>query len=144
MLKLLVPVGHSPRALQAVRHAAFLYRERCASEVVLVNVQPPLGGSRADAFHTHRELDEIGRAAAEHDLAAAITILRDAGAHYSLTMKFGATADAIARCALEHRCDEIVLTAPRRNPLHWLARVFGLGLHDRLLRLTKLPVTAVH
>lgn len=143
MLKLLVPVGHSPRALQAVRHAAFLYRERCASEVLLVNVQPPLGGSRGDAFHTHRELDQIGRAAATHDLADAIAILRDAGVLHSVTMQFGATADAIARCALEHGCDEIVVTAPRRNPLHWLARLLGFGLHDRLMRLTKVPVTAV-
>ncbi|MEK6420328.1 MAG: universal stress protein [Burkholderia gladioli] len=144
MLKLLVPVGHSPRALQAVRHAAFLYRERCASEVVLLNVQPPLGGSRGDAFHTHRELDQIVRAAARHDLAAAIEILRDAGVQHSVTMCFGATADAIARSALEHHCDEIVLTAPRRDPLHRLARLLGFGLHDRLMRLTRVPVTAVH
>ncbi|MFY4694376.1 universal stress protein [Burkholderia glumae] len=143
MLKLLVPVGHSPRALEAVRHAAFLYRERCASEVVLVNVQPPLGGSRVDAFHTHRELDEIGHAAAEHDLAAAIRILRDAGVTHLITMKFGATADVIAACALEHGCDEIVVTAPRRDPLHGLARLLGLGLNDRLMRLTRLPVTMV-
>ncbi len=143
MLKLLVPVGHSPRALQAVRHAAFLYSERCVSEVVLLNVQPPLGGSRADAFHTHRELDAIGQAAAAHDLAAAITILRDTGVPHSVTMRFGTQADAIARCALEHHCDEIVVAAPRGNAPHWLARVLGLGLHDRLMRLTRLPVTAV-
>ena len=48
MLKLLVPVGHSPRSLQAVRHATFLYRERCASEIVLINVQPPLEATRLE------------------------------------------------------------------------------------------------
>ncbi len=59
MLKLLVPVSRSARSLQAVRHAAFLYTERCASEVVLVNVQPPLESTRLEAFYS---LSTIARA----------------------------------------------------------------------------------
>jgi hypothetical protein len=42
MLKLLVPVNGSKHALDAVRHAAFLYRDRCASNIVLLNVQEPI------------------------------------------------------------------------------------------------------
>lgn len=66
MLKLLVPVGQSQRSLQAVRHAAFLYHERCASEVVLVNVQPPLESTRLEAFHSLAKLRQI-----EHDFRKA-------------------------------------------------------------------------
>ena len=89
MLKLLVPVGHSPRSLQAVRHATFLYRERCASEIVLINVQAPLESTRLEAYYPLSRLRSIEEKFASDDLAMAERILREAGVQYSVMMKVG-------------------------------------------------------
>jgi nucleotide-binding universal stress UspA family protein len=143
MLKLLVPVGHSTRSLQAVRHATFLYRERCASEIVLVNVQPPLESTRLEAFHPLARLRQIEHDWSEGDLAQAIRILQDAGVKYSVVTKVGPIAGTIASCAAETGCDEIVVAAPRRDPLHALRSMFGRSILDRLVRISNVPVTAV-
>ena len=143
MLNLLVPVGDSPSALHAVRHATFLYRERCASEIVLINVQPPLEATRLEAYHPLFRLREIERHFAEGELAKAVQILRDAGVRYSVMMKVGPVADTIASVAAESGCDEIVVTAPRRDPLHALLSPFHRSILDRLVRISNIPVTAV-
>ncbi|KVE28442.1 hypothetical protein WS67_06710 [Burkholderia singularis] len=143
MLKLLVPIGHSPRSLQAVRHAVFLYRERCASEVVLVNVQPPLESTRLEAFHSLAKLRRIEHEFSTSDLSQAIRILNDAHVKYSVTMKIGPIADTIAACAAENGCDEIVVAAPRRDLFHTLTHFFRRSILDRLVRVTTVPVTAV-
>lgn len=143
MLKLLVPVGQSQRSLQAVRHAAFLYHERCASEVVLVNVQPPLESPRLEAFHSLAKLRQIEHDFSEGELAQAIGILKDADVKYSVAMKVGPIADAIAACATENGCDEIVVVAPRRDPVHALTHCFHRSILDRLVRIASVPVTAV-
>ncbi len=101
MLKLLVPVGHSPRSLQAVRHATFLYRERCASEVVLINVQAPLESTRLEAWHPLSRLRAIEEKFASGDLAMAERILKEAGVQYTVVMKVGPVADTIAAVATE-------------------------------------------
>lgn len=143
MLKLLVPVGHSPRSLQAVRHATFLYRERCASEIVLINVQPPLEATRLEAYHPLSRLRQLEHDFSEGELAKAIRILQDANVKYSVVMKVGPIADTIASAAAETGCDEIVVAAPRRDPLHTLLSFFHRGILDRLVRISNIPVTAV-
>ena len=142
MLKLLVPVGHSPRSLQAVRHATFLYRERCASEIVLINVQAPLESTRLEAYPLSR-LRSIEEKFASDDLAMAERILREAGVQYSVMMKVGTVADTIASVAAEMGCDEIVVVAPRHDPLHALMSVFRRSVMSRLVRISNVPVTAV-
>ncbi|MCA8220152.1 universal stress protein [Burkholderia sp. BC1] len=143
MLKLLVPVGHAPRSLQAVRHAAFLYRERCASEVVLVNVQPPLEATRLEAFHPLSRLRSIEEKFANDDLASARRILQEAGVRYSVVRKVGPVAASIAAAAAETGCDEIVVVAPKRDPLHAVMSMFGRSVMDRLMRISNVPITAV-
>ncbi|WP_176157685.1 universal stress protein [Burkholderia multivorans] len=143
MLKLLVPVGHAPRSLQAVRHAAFLYRERCASEVVLVNVQPPLEATRLEAFHPLSRLRSIEEKFANYDLASARRILQEAGVRYSVVRKVGPVAASIAAAAAETGCDEIVVVAPKRDPFHAVMSMFGRSVMDRLMRISNVPITAV-
>lgn len=143
MLKLLVPVGHSPRSLQAVRHATFLYRERCASEIVLINVQPPLESTRLEAYHPLSRLREMEQHFAEGELAKAVRILEDAGVKYSIVMKVGPIADTIASVAAETGCDEIVVVSPRRDPFHTLLSLFHRSILDRLVRISNIPITAV-
>lgn len=143
MLKLLVPVGHSSRSLQAVRHATFLYRERCASEIVLLNVQPPLESTRLEAYHPLSRLREIEQHFSEGELAKAERILKDAGVAYRVVMRVGPVADTIAAVAAEHGCDEIVVVAPRHDPLHSVMSLFRRSVLDRLVRISNIPVTAV-
>ncbi|KVR46092.1 universal stress protein [Burkholderia multivorans] len=143
MLKLLVPVGHAPRSLQAVRHAAFLYRERCASEVVLVNVQPPLEATRLEAFHPLSRLRSIEEKFANDDLASARRILQEAGVRYSVVRKVGPVAASIVAAAAETGCDEIVVVAPKRDPFHAVMSMFGRSVMDRLMRISNVPITAV-
>ncbi|QGR85169.1 universal stress protein [Burkholderia multivorans] len=143
MLKLLVPVGHAPRSLQAVRHAAFLYRERCASEVVLVNVQPPLEATRLEAFHSLSQLRSIEEKFANDDLASARRILQEAGVRYSVVQKVGPVAASIAAAAAETGCDEIVVVAPKRDPFHAAMSIFRHSTMDRLMRISNVPITAV-
>ena len=143
MLKLLVPVGHSPRSLQAVRHATFLYRERCASEIVLINVQAPLEATRLEAFHPLSRLRSIEEKFACDDLAMAEQILREAGVRYSVVKKVGPVADTIATVAAEIGCDEIVVVAPRHDPFHTLLSMFRRSMMARLVRISNVPVTAV-
>ncbi|WP_175774133.1 universal stress protein [Burkholderia anthina] len=143
MLKLLVPVGHSPRSLQAVRHATFLYRERCTSEIVLINVQPPLEATRLEAFHPLSRLRSIEEQFACDDLAMAEQLLREAGVRYSVVKKVGPVADTIATAAAETGCDEIVVVAPRHDPFHTLLSMFRRSMMARLVRISNVPVTAV-
>ena len=143
MLKLLVPVGHSPRSLQAVRHATFLYRERCASEIVLINVQAPLEATRLEAFHPLSRLRSIEEKFACDDLAMAEQILREAGVRYSVVKEVGPVADTIATVAAATGCDEIVVVAPRHDPFHTLLSMFRRSMMARLVRISNVPVTAV-
>jgi nucleotide-binding universal stress UspA family protein len=143
MLKLLVPVSHSTRSLQGVRHAAFLYNERCASEVVLVNVQPPLESTRLEAFYPLSKLRAIQDVYAQAALAKAKRILEDAGVKYSVAVKVGPIVPTIADCAEQTGCDEIVVVAPRSDPFHTLAQLFHRSVLDRLVRISRVPVTAV-
>ncbi|WP_269504525.1 universal stress protein [Burkholderia sp. IMCC1007] len=143
MLKLLVPIGHSPRSLQAVRHATFLYRERCASEIVLINVQAPLEATRLEAFHPLSRLRSIEEKLACDDLAMAERILREAGVRYGVVKKVGPVADTIAAVAAETGCDEIVVVAPRHDPFHTLLSMFRRSMLARLVRISNVPVTAV-
>ncbi|WP_207001763.1 universal stress protein [Trinickia mobilis] len=143
MLKILVPVSRSPRSLQAVRHAAFLYSERCASEIVLVNVQPPLESTRLEAFYPLSKLRSFENSHAHAALCRAEQILKDGGVKYSVTIHVGPLIPTIAECAEQTGCDEILLAAPRNDPLHTFISFFSRSVLERLVRISRVPVTAV-
>jgi hypothetical protein len=52
MLRVLIPVINKEGALQAARHAAFLFAEHCVSEVELMEVLELPDQGRASAFHS--------------------------------------------------------------------------------------------
>lgn len=143
MLRLLVPVNDTPRSLQAVRHAVFLYKERCASEVVLVNVQPQLESGRLEAFYARTKLRSWENTCAQTALERARSILEDAGVAYSVEVRTGPIVPTIARCADQCECDEIVITAPRSDPFHAALRVLRRSVLEGLVRIARVPVTAV-
>lgn len=135
MLRLLIPVVHHDGALQAARHAAFLFAERCVSEVELVEVLEPAEQGRAAAFHSRHAL----RFRQELEMLSALTqtcaILDDAGVPYHWTRVFGPVAETIAARAAENQSDVVLVDA---SHLGFLSRWWIL---TKLWRLTRTPVT---
>ncbi|CAJ0865691.1 hypothetical protein R20233_01253 [Ralstonia sp. LMG 32965] len=140
MLKLLVPVNGSRHALDAVRHAAFLCQDRCASDIVLLNVQTPIEGGRASAYHSLQTLRELEEQSGEEALRRARAILDDAGAHYVAQVRIGRVAETIAQTAAANQCDMIVMGSAARSPL---GSLMAARLSNRLMRLSRIPVTLV-
>uniref|UniRef100_B2UDB6 UspA domain-containing protein n=1 Tax=Ralstonia pickettii (strain 12J) TaxID=402626 RepID=B2UDB6_RALPJ len=140
MLKLLVPVNGSRHALDAVRHAAFLCQDRCASDIVLLNVQAPLEGGRASAYHSLEALRQLEEQDGEAALRQARAILDDAGARYVAQIRVGRVAETIAQSAAANQCDMIVMGSAARTPLGSLIRA---RLSNRLMRLSRIPVMLV-
>jgi len=141
MLKLLVPVNGSAHALDAVRHAASMYRDHCVSDVLLLNVQPPLEFGRAVAFHSVDALRKLELAGGEAALREAQRILEGAGARYMAQVKVGEdVAGTIAETAAANGCDAIVMGTAARSPL--LSFLAG-RLSNRLIRKSSVPVTLV-
>jgi nucleotide-binding universal stress UspA family protein len=106
-------------------------------------VQPPLESTRLEAFYPLEELRAMEAAAAKEALARAARILDDAHVRYSVAMQVGAIAPTIADCADEQRCDEIVVVAPPSSVLHVLRHIARQSVLDRLVRIARVPVTAV-
>ncbi|CAJ0729307.1 universal stress protein [Ralstonia mannitolilytica] len=140
MLKLLVPVNGSRHALDAVRHAAFLCQDRCASDIVLLNVQAPPEGGRASAYHSLEALRQLEEQDGEAALRQARAILDDAGARYVAQIRVGRVAETIAQSAAANQCDMIVMGSAARTPLGSLIRA---RLSNRLMRLSRIPVMLV-
>jgi nucleotide-binding universal stress UspA family protein len=70
-------------------------------------------------------------------------VLREAGVRYSVVKKVGPVADTIAAVAAEMGCDEIVVVAPRLDPVHTMLSMFRRSVMSRLVRISNVPVTAV-
>ena len=140
MLKLLVPVNGSHHALDAVRHAAFLCQDRCASDIVLLNVQTPLEGGRASAYHSLETLRQLEEQDGEQALRQARAILDDAGMHYVAQVRVGRVAETIVQTAAANQCDMIVMGTAARS---LFGSLVAARLSNRLVRLSRIPVMLV-
>ncbi|MDF3837069.1 universal stress protein [Cupriavidus basilensis] len=140
MLRVLVPVNGSAHALDAVRHAAFMFRDHCVSEVLLLNVQPPLEFGRASAYHSLAALRKLEESSGEAALRPARRILDDAGARYVAQIKVGDIAETIAQTAAANQCDAIVMGTAARTAV---GELLAGRLAHRLIRLSHVPVTLV-
>lgn len=141
MIRILVPVSDSACALAAVRHAIFRFHEGSLSEVVLLNVQPPLEHTRASAFHSLAALREQECRDGESALARASALLEESGVPYTAIVGVGEPCRAINATAESMHCEAIVIGASPWNRFQaWL----GSGLLVRLIRKASVPVTVVH
>jgi nucleotide-binding universal stress UspA family protein len=138
-MKLLVLADDSEPALRAVRHATQLFEERRISELVLLNIQPPLPQGRSCAFHCQAEFRRKEEADGEAALRPACKILDAAGVHYVKQVKIGETAPTIAQVAADD-CQGIVMAKFSR----WTINTWSPWRLARKLRsLTRVPVTLV-
>jgi nucleotide-binding universal stress UspA family protein len=140
MLRLLVAVDGSRHALDAVRHAARLCVDRCASDVLLLNVQESLEHGRAAAYHSCAALHDIEQKQGEAALEGARSILDQAGVDYQARIEVGPVARTIAQAAAEHRSDAIVMGTAARPRI--VSLVAG-GLANKVARTTSVPITLV-
>ncbi|WP_028218111.1 universal stress protein [Paraburkholderia oxyphila] len=138
MLKLLIPVLGTKGATEAARHGAFLFSERCVSEVEVIEVLDELAEGRVSAFHSRAELRRAEKERTRDALMQTCAILDDAGVPYTWKRVFGPPERTIATYAARDRADIVVLDASQLGFFHrWTVLA-------RLWRLSTTPVTMLH
>ena len=109
MRSLLVPVDGSPQGEAAVRAVVAQARREPIAAIHLVNVQPPLG-RYITRFFDGRTVREFQRGEGVRCIAGARRILDNAGMPYSVHLRVGRVARAIAETAAALGVDEIVMS----------------------------------
>ncbi|ALS67810.1 universal stress protein [Pandoraea apista] len=138
MLKLLIPVLGTQGATQAARHGAFMFAERCVSEVEIVEVLDDAAGSRAVAFHSLSALRRREKQATRDALMQTRAVLEDAGVPYTWKRVYGPAERTIAQCAAQSHADIVVLDASHLGFFHrWTVLA-------RLWHFCSTPVTMLH
>ncbi|MFP3565110.1 universal stress protein [Paraburkholderia sp. SIMBA_030] len=138
MLRMLIPVLDRGGAVQAARFAAFMFLERCVTEVELLEVLEPVDQGRAAAFHTRSSLVRHEKQAMLSALIDARAILEEAGVPYRWKRVFGHSTKAVAAYAARTQPDVMVIDASRMGFFRRLTMLAGLS------RRTITPVTMVH
>jgi nucleotide-binding universal stress UspA family protein len=138
MLRVLIPVIDKDGALQAARHAVFLFAEHCVSEVELVEVLEPPDQGRASAFHSRNLLRSQEKRAMLSALNKTRAVLDDAGVPYHWVRVFGPVAKTIAARAAEKQSDVVLVDA---SHLGFVARWWMMS---KLWRSMQTPVTMLH
>jgi nucleotide-binding universal stress UspA family protein len=137
-LTLLVPILCKEGALQAARHAACLFAEKCVTQVQLVEVLEEVEKGRAVAFQSPAALRRREKLSMRDALTRTCAVLDDAGVPYTWKRVFGPPEKAIAAYAATNGADVVVLDAG------------GLGLFRKWVLLAKLwrlspePITMLH
>jgi nucleotide-binding universal stress UspA family protein len=138
MLRVLIPVINKDGALQAARHAVFLFAEHCVSEVELVEVLEPLDEGRASAFHSRGALRLQEKRSMLRALSQTRAILDDGGVPYHWVRAFGPVAQTIAARAAEKQSDIVLMDA---SHLGFITRWLMMA---KLWRRMQTPVTMLH
>ncbi|ACC74971.1 universal stress protein [Paraburkholderia phymatum] len=138
MLKLLIPVLGREGALEAARHAAFLFAEKCVAQVELIEVLEEVGEGRAVAFQSRAALRRSEKLSMRDALTRTCAVLDDAGVPYRWKRVFGAPEKTIAAYAAAHDSDLVILDA---SGLGFFRR---WGILARLWRLSPKPITMLH
>jgi nucleotide-binding universal stress UspA family protein len=138
MFRMLIPVLDRGGAVEAARFAAFMFRERCVTEVELLEVVEPVDQGRAAAFHTRRSLLRLEAEPLLKALFDARAILEEAGVPYKRKRVVGHSTKAIADYAAATLPDVMVIDASHMGFFRRLATPAALS------RRTMTPVTMVH
>ncbi|SCK60552.1 Phosphotransferase system mannitol/fructose-specific IIA domain (Ntr-type) [Variovorax sp. HW608] len=140
MLKVLVPVDSSERALNAVRHAAHMFKGHRVSQVVLLNVQAPLEAGHACAYHSWDELRKLEEKRGEAVLLPARQILDSAGASYVTQVRLGEVMPTISEVVAANDCNAIVMGTAGRTAI---GELISTRLANKLVRHCHVPVIVV-
>jgi hypothetical protein len=135
MLKLLIPVLCKAGALEAARHAAFLFAEKCVGQVELIEVMDEVGEGRAVAFRSRAALRRHEKQSMCDALVKTCAVLDDAGVPYTWKRTFGPPATTIAAYAAIRGSDMMLLDASCLGPFRRWRVLAGLS------RLSTVPIT---
>jgi Ca2+-transporting ATPase len=139
MLKVLIPVDGSRNCEFAVKHVIKQFMNNTALEIHLLNVQPPFS-SYVSRFISRRTLHDYHREEAEKALRPIRQTLDGFGIPYAVHIEIGDKAECITAAARRLRCDQIVMSAARKNSL---TRLIENSTTNRVLELTSVPVEVI-
>jgi len=138
MLRLLIPVLCQTGAPEAARHAAFLFAEKCVTQVELIEVLDEVGEGRTVAFQSRSALRRREKLSMRDALTRTCAVLDDAGVPYTWKRVFGPPEKTIAAYAATKGADVVVLDA---SGLGFFRR---WGMLAKLWRLSPTPITVLH
>jgi Ca2+-transporting ATPase len=137
--KVLLPVDGSRNCEFAVRHVIDQFMSNTAMEIHLLNIQPPFNKDVA-RFVSSRNRQDYHREEAEKALSPVRQMLDNFGIPYSVHVEVGENAKCIADAARRLHCDQIVMSAARKNSLtRWVEN----SVTNRVLELTPVPVELI-
>ena len=139
MLKVLIPVDGSRNCQFAVKHVIKEFMNNTAMEIHLLNVQLPFS-TYIGRFVSRKSLHDYHRDQAEKVLAPIRQMLDGYGIPYSAHAEVGDRAQTITATARRLRCDQIVMSAARKNSL---TRLVENSVTNKVLELTPVPVEII-
>ena len=139
MLKVLVPVDGSRNCEFAIKHVVRQFMNNTAMEIHLLNVQPPFS-SYITRFVSRKNVRDYHRDEAEKALRPSRQILDSFGIPYAVHVEIGERAECITGAAHRLRCDQIVMSAARKNSL---TRLVENSTTNRVLEITSVPVEVI-
>ena len=139
MLKILIPVDGSRNCEFAVKHVIKQFMNNTAMETHLLNVQPPFNRNIA-RFVSRKNLQDYHRDQAEKALRPIREMLDNFSIPYSVHIEVGEKAKRIADTARRLRCDQIVMSAARKNSL---TRLVENSVTNKVIELTSVPVEVI-
>ena len=139
MVNILVPVGRSPNALRAVRHAIDAYRRDHELRLHLLNVQPRVS-RHAARFVSHTDREGWLQDRADVAMAPAVAILTAAGVPHESHWATGERAEQICLAAKRLNIHHIVVGTARKNSI---TRMLEDSMTHRLLESTPVPVEVI-
>jgi len=139
MLKILIPVDGSERALDAVRHALQLTVWGLKARFVVANVQPPANLYELVVAHDPAVLQQVSEAAGRDLMHAAVQLLQAAGLQVEQEVATGDPSHTLLEILERHACGAVVLSAHGANGQR---TQLGTVAHQ-LVQTAPVPVTVV-
>jgi P-type Ca2+ transporter type 2C len=139
MLKVLVPVDGSHNCEFAVKHVIRQFMNNTAMEIHLLNVQPALS-SYITRFLSRKNVRDYYHDEAEKALRPVRQLLDSFGIPFAVHIEIGDRARCITATAHRLHCDQIVMSAARKNSL---TRLVENSTTNRVLELTSVPVEVI-
>jgi nucleotide-binding universal stress UspA family protein len=139
MAKVLIPVDGSRNCTFAVRHVTRQFMNNTAMQIHLLNVQPPFSQYVA-RFLSRKTLHDHHHDEAQKALRPIRQMLDGLGIPYAVHIEIGDKAECITATARRLRCDQIVMSAARKNSL---TRLVENSTTNRVLELTSVPVEVI-
>ena len=139
MKRVLLPVDGTASSLNAARYLVREYFSDPDVEVHLLNVRAPLS-AYVMRFVGRDSVDGWHRDEAEKALGPCRKLFDNHRLPYVQHVERGLPAEAIVRFANQLRCERIVMSTSRKNPI---TRLFEPSVTDQVLEKTRVPVEII-